>query len=101
MIPHSLNRLRHLLEKNMKVNKNYICKRVLDNDILIDIKNNSKVVYKLNETSKYIFDLIVDGETLEEIINDVKVRYNIDLVTASRDVTEFIDKLEQLKVVKQ
>lgn len=47
----------------MKVNKNFICKHVLDNDILIDIKNNSKVVYKLNETSKYIFDLIVDGKT--------------------------------------
>ena len=84
----------------MKVNKNFICKHVLDNDILIDIKNNSKVVYKLNETSKYIFDLIVDGETLEEIINDVKARYNIDLVTASKDVMEFINKLEQLKVIK-
>lgn len=84
----------------MKVNKNFICKHVLDNDILIDIKNNSKVVYKLNETSKYIFDLIVDGETLEEIINDVKIRYNIDLVTASKDVMEFINKLEELKVVK-
>lgn len=84
----------------MKVNKNFICKHVLDNDILIDIKNNSKVVYKLNETSKYIFDLIVDGETLEEIINDVKARYNIDLFTASKDVMEFINKLEQLKVIK-
>ena len=84
----------------MKVNKNFICKHVLDNDILIDIKNNSKVVYKLNETSKYIFDLIVDGETLEEIINDVKARYNIDLVTASKDVMEFVNKLEQLKVIK-
>lgn len=85
----------------MKVNKNYICKRVLDNDILIDIKNNNKVIYKLNETSKYIFDLIKDGETLEDIINDVKDRYNINLVKASKDVTEFIDKLIQLGIVKE
>lgn len=84
----------------MKLNRNYICKKVLDNDILIDIKNNNKVIYKLNETSKYIFDLIKDGETLEDIINDVKYKYNIDLVTASKDVTEFVDKLIKLGVVK-
>lgn len=85
----------------MKLNKNFVCKKVLDNDILIDIKNNNKVIYKLNETSKYIFELIKDGYTLEEIINEVKINFNIDLVTASKDVTEFIDKLEQLGIVKQ
>lgn len=85
----------------MRVSKNIVCKRVLDNDILIDIKNNNKVIYKLNETSKYIFDLIVNGYSLEEIINDVKDNFNIDLVTASKDVTQFIDKLIQLKIVSE
>lgn len=85
----------------MRVNKNIVCKRVLDNDILIDIKNNNKVIYKLNETSKYIFDLIVNGYSLEEIINDVKDNFNIDLVTASKDVTQFIDRLIELKIVSE
>lgn len=85
----------------MKINKNYVCKHVLDNDILIDIKNNNKTVYKLNETSKYIYDLIQNEYTLEDIINDVKYKYNIDLVTASKDVTEFIDELIKLGIVTE
>lgn len=84
----------------MKINKNFVCKHVLDNDILIDIKNNNKTVYKLNSTSKYIYDLIQNDYSLEDIINDVKYKYNIDLVTASKDVTEFIDELIKLGIVK-
>lgn len=83
----------------MKINKNSVCKHVLDNDILIDIKNNNKTVYKLNSTSKYIYDLIQNDYSLEDIINDVKYKYNIDLVTASKDVTEFIDELIRLGIV--
>lgn len=85
----------------MKINKNFVCKRVLDNDILIDIKNNNKTVYKLNNTSKYIYDLIQSDYSLEDIINDVKYKYNIDLVTASKDVTEFIDELIRLGIVRE
>lgn len=85
----------------MKINKNFVCKHVLDNDILIDIKNNNKTVYKLNSTSKYIYDLIQNDYSLEDIINDVKYKYNIDLVTASKDVTEFIDELIRLGIVRE
>lgn len=83
----------------MRVNKAFICKKVLDNYILIDTKHNNKSVYKLNETSKYIYDLILSNYTLEDIINDVKVKYDIDLVKASEDVTEFIDELYRLGIV--
>lgn len=85
----------------MKINKNFVCKHVLDNDILIDIKNNNKTVYKLNSTSKYIYDLIQNDYSLEDIINDIKYKYNIDLVTASKDVTEFIDELIRLGIVRE
>ena len=83
----------------MRINDGFICKRVLDNDILIDINNDSKAIYKLNETSKYIYDLVKENKTLDEIINSVKDKYNIDIQIAKQDVTEFINKLKELKVI--
>lgn len=85
----------------MKVSKNIICKKVLENDVLIDISNNSKHILKLNETSSYIFKLIQKETALEDIINYVVSEYNVDLLTASKDVTDFINELERLKVIKQ
>lgn len=84
----------------MKINKNIVLKKVLDNDVLIDL-NNSKSILKLNETSTYIFNLIKDDYSLEEIINEVVKEYDVDLIAASKDVTEFIDELERLKIIKQ
>lgn len=83
----------------MKINKNFICKFVLDNYILIDIKNDNKVIYKLNESSKFIYDLLVNENSIEEIIEAVKNKYNIDFLTANKDVKEFINELIQLNII--
>lgn len=84
----------------MKVNKKIVCKKILDNDVLIDISNNSNIL-KLNETSAFIFELIKDNYSIEEIINKVTEEYDVDLIKASSDVCKFIEKLEKLNVIKQ
>ena len=91
--------LRSLQERNMKVKENYIAKRVLENDIVIDISGKKKNLIKLNETAAFMFEKLKDGIELDELIKIVVDTYEIDITTAKDDVNNFVNELKKLEVL--
>lgn len=57
-------------------------------------------VYVTNETAGEILNLIKQGKTKEEIIDVLKENYRSDAETIEKEVSEFLQELENLKVVK-
>lgn len=77
----------------MKTNDKFVLKHVLDADILVDIESNFNGVYKLNETSKKIYEYINDGKNINEIIDNLSKEYGVDKTIISRDVGEFVEEM--------
>lgn len=75
----------------MKLSKNYIIKHILDSDILVDVKSNFNGVIKLNKTSIDIIDCINMGMSINEIIDYLDNKYDIDRETLINDTNEFIN----------
>ena len=84
----------------MKIKDNYIAKRVLDNDIVIDITGATKNLIKLNETAAFMFEKLKEGISLEELTKALTNEYEVDLDTASKDVNEFVEQLKNLEILE-
>lgn len=57
-------------------------------------------VYVTNETAGEILNLIKQGKSKEEIIYALEENYRSDAETIEKEVSEFLQELENLKVVK-
>lgn len=83
----------------MKLNKNYAISNVMDNTILINIKDVNSSIIKLNETSKCIVEGIIKGLNKEEIINDMLNKYDIDKDTLKKDYECLIERLKRDNII--
>ena len=83
----------------MKINNNYILKKVLDNYIIIDVSNDNKTIYKLNKISSVIFESLEKGLTIDAIANLLVNTYNIDKNTAINDTNNLINELIKLNIL--
>lgn len=77
----------------MIISDKFVLKHVLDSDILVDIKSNFNGVIKLNKTSKEIYEYVQDGKSIEEIIDILSNKYNIDKTIVTKDVNEFVEEM--------
>lgn len=85
----------------MKVMSNYIVKHVLDNEIIIDVSGDSKSIIRLNETASFMFALLKDGISKEGLIEKMLENYEAEKELIEKDVDEFINKLEELKILEK
>lgn len=83
----------------MKLNKNYAISNVMDNTILINIKDVNSSIIKLNETSKCIIEGIIDGLSKEEIINNMLNNYEIDKDALNKDFDNLIERLKRDNII--
>ncbi len=50
--------------------------------------------YKLNDSAKYILDLLKEGKSKDEIIDKLSKEYEVDKKELFIDVSDFISKLK-------
>ncbi len=53
----------------------------------------------LNETGHFMWNLLLEDTTKEEIINAFLKEYDVDMETISNDVDEFIEKLKSIGAI--
>lgn len=71
--------------------------------VLVPLANNiadMNSLYTLNETGAFIWEQIDGKKSLEDIIGAVVNEYNIDLKTASEDVSSLIDKMSKYLILR-
>ena len=70
--------------------------------VLVPVTNNiadMTSVYTLNETGAFIWELIDGKKSVEELINAVVDKYDIDPEKATKDVFSFIDNMNKYLVI--
>lgn len=77
----------------MKINSNYVIKKVLDCDVIININSNTDDIIKINNTSKDICDCVNKNMTIDEIVDFLSNKYDVETSTLKKDVEEFIKEM--------
>jgi len=72
--------------------------------VLVPIANNiadMNSMFTLNETGAFIWEHIDGKNSVEDIINEMTVDYEVDYETASYDVFSFIDDMRKYLVIEE
>ena len=86
----------------MKIKSGFILKEIAGEHVLmfLDATLKNKVI-TLNETGAFIFNLISEGKTEDEITTALLSEYEIDEASASKDVKKFIGVLSSLGALEE
>lgn len=86
----------------MEIKKELIKREIAGDCILVPV---GKTVYEnnglfvLNELAAYIWDILPDVSTEEEIVDAVVGEYDVDRENAVRDAAEFLEKLRGFGII--
>ena len=87
----------------MKIKEDYMYKCIAGQDIVIPVGKagvNGNSLMTLKGIGAYIYQILVNGATEEEIVSKVLNDYDVDEQTAKHDVRAFIDKLRSLDMLE-
>lgn len=87
----------------MKIKKEVIARRVLDQYLLVPVGEtvlDFNGLFVLSESGKLLWDLISDGAEKAELVSALMNEYEIDRKTASEDTDKFIKKLLDFDIVE-
>jgi methyltransferase-like protein len=72
--------------------------------VLVPIANNiadMNSVFILNETGAFIWELIDGERSVGDIIKALTDEYETDIVTATKDLSEFIEKMDKYLIISR
>lgn len=86
----------------MKIKEGFMLRSVADNYVVVPVGKASlefKGLINLNHVGAFIWKCLETETTIEEVIEKVAKEYEIDNELATRDVTLFINKLQEAKLL--
>ena len=87
----------------MKIKKGYILREVAGNYIVVavgDAVKNFNGIINLNETGAFLWKILQEGATEEQLKEKLLGEYDVSEEIAARDVKAFINKLSEAGLVK-
>lgn len=88
----------------MKIKKGFVAKEIAGQYVVVALGKASKIfngIIKLNDTAKFIWDMLDKGAEKSEIVEALLAEYEgVDRETAERDVQKFIDELEGANILE-
>ena len=87
----------------MKIKEGYVLREVARNNIAVplgDAEVSFKGIMTLNDVGTFIWKMLENGATKEELLNAVLNEYDVDEETASKDIDRYIIKLRAEKIIE-
>jgi hypothetical protein len=86
----------------MKIRKELLKREVGGEAFLVPLGKtvyDSNGLFVLTELGAFIWDLLPEAETEEEILRKILSEYEVDEATAGKDLAEFLDKLRDMEIL--
>jgi len=86
----------------MVINKELIRRDIAGDTILVPVGKtvyDSNGLFVLNELGAFIWDLLPQVETEEEIVSAVLKEYEVTAGEAAADIADFLDKLRKMDII--
>lgn len=83
----------------MKVSKEFILREIAGENILVPIGSaaaNFNGLISMNGVGRFIFDLLAEEHTAQELADRVCGEYDVPQETALKDVEEFLQQLREI-----
>ncbi len=81
----------------MKIKEGFILRNVAGSNVVVPVGQATvdfNGMMSLNDTGAFLFDKLTKGTTEEQLIRDLMDEYSIDKELATKDVKDFIQKVE-------
>lgn len=81
----------------MKIKEGYLLREVAGSNIVVPVGSGAmdfSGVITLNEVGSFIWKLLENDTTKEEILSNLLNEYDVDKAMAESDIDEFINKLK-------
>lgn len=86
----------------MIIKKELIRREIAGDIILVPVGRtvyDSNGLFFLNELGNFIWEMLPNVDSEEEICNAVLAQYDVSEETAKQDVAEFIQKLREMEII--
>lgn len=86
----------------MQIKKEMILREIAGENILVpgaDAVLDLNGLFVMTETAAFIWNILPDVETEEEILNKMLEEYEIDKETAQKDISDFLEKLRSFGII--
>ena len=86
----------------MIIKKELIKREIAGDTILVPVGSavyDSNGLFVLNELASFIWDLIPEAESEEDILNAVLNEYEVEKEVAEKDIEEFLSKLQKMEII--
>ncbi|MBP3324705.1 MAG: PqqD family protein [Clostridia bacterium] len=86
----------------MIIKKELIKREIAGDTILVPVGStvyDSNGLFVLNELASFIWDLIPNIETEDEILTAILNEYDVDEATAKKDLSDFLSKLHKMEII--
>lgn len=88
----------------MKIDENFVIRQIADEYIIVPVGEallNFNGMITVNELGKFIWEQLHEDLTKEQLLDRIVNEYEVDIQTASKDLEEFIHKLELGGLIRQ
>jgi hypothetical protein len=86
----------------MKIQKELLKREVGGEAFLVPLGKTvfeSNGLFALTEVGSFIWDLLPEAETEEELLGKILEEYEVDEDTARKDLAQFLDKLRDMNII--
>lgn len=86
----------------MEIKKELIKRNVAGDTILVPVGKtvyDSNGLFILNGMASFLWDLLPQAQTEEELLQAVLEHYEVTREVAARDIAAFLEKLRQMKIL--
>ena len=86
----------------MKINYDFVHREIMCDHVLVPVGKTSAVfngLFPLTDTAAFIWDILPDAPDEEYIVNKLLGEYEVDKETAENDVSEFLSKLREFRII--
>ena len=86
----------------MKIKKELIKREIAGDTILVPVNEtvyDSNGLFVLNELASFIWDMLPNVNSEEEIVDAVLNEYEVEKEEAEKDIKEFMEKLQKMEII--
>ncbi len=87
----------------MKIKEGFVLRKVADNYMVVPLGTHVKEfasIIKINESGAFLWSLLSEEKTTDELVKAVVSEYEVDEITATRSIEKFIAKLSDADILE-
>ena len=88
----------------MRVNQEFLLKEIAGSFVVIPVSSilvDFDGMITLNETGVFLWRLLEEDRTFEQLLTELQKEYDIDEKTAREDINAFLDELRTIKALEE